>query len=180
MGTKGIAATTLRSVAASTGLAARYLAESFPTIADLHVAVFDEIVAEVESRGMAAIARPAANTYHRARAALAAVTSVVLDDPRKGRIVLIESASSPTLGHRRIAEARRIAALVGHVARNTAGVDAELLDLQITTQFVIGGVGEALTAVLLGEIETERDHLVDRLTDLLFVTLNGARQPVNH
>jgi len=181
MGTVGTAATTVRSVAATTGLAARYLAESFATIDDLHLAVFDEIVAEIESRGMAAIAGPATNTYERARSALATVTSILLDDPRKGRIILIESVSSPVLGPRRIAEARRIAALVGHVARNTARADVELLDLQITTQFVIGGVGEALTAALLGEIATDRDHLIDRLTALLFVALNehsAHRSPV--
>lgn len=38
MGTRGIPATTLRGVAERSGLAARYFAESFPTIEDLHVA----------------------------------------------------------------------------------------------------------------------------------------------
>jgi AcrR family transcriptional regulator len=175
MGTKGIAATTLRGVAALSGVAARYFSESFDSIEELHVAVFDQITAEVEAQGMAAIAAASGGPKGQARAALGAVTDLLLDDRRKGRIILIESASSLALGRRRLAEAQRFAALVRAVASNAA--HAELLDIPLTAQFVLNGVAGALTAVLTGEINTDRGYLVDRLTDLLFTTINGVRSP---
>lgn len=175
MGTKGVAATTLRGVAAEAGVAARYFSESFACIDDLHIAVFDEVVAEIEARGMAAIAAAPTKPKAQARAALAAVTDLLLDDRRKGRVVLIESGTSPILGPRRLADAHRLAALVGATASNAAS--AELVDLQLTAQYALHGVAGALTCVLSGEIDVDREYLVDRLTELLFMTINGARSP---
>jgi len=170
MGTKGVAATTLRGVATLSGVAARYFAESFATIDDLHVAVFNEIAAEIEANGLAAIAGTTGGPRAQARAALGAVTDLLLDDRRKGRVVLIESASSPVLGPRRLAEGIRFGTLVSAAASNAAS--AELLDIQLTAQFVNSGVAGVLISVLTGEIEIDRDYLVDRLTDLLFLTIN--------
>ena len=173
MGTKGIPATTLRGVAEQAGLAARYFAESFPTIEDLHIAVFDEIVAELEERGLAAIADTDGGPRARSRAALGALADLLLADARKGRVVLIESGSSPVLGPRRLAEAQRFAGIVAGL--NESGSELRPLDLQLAAQFVIGGVGETLTAVLVGAITVDRDELIDMLNDLLFAALRGVR-----
>ncbi|QPG72200.1 TetR/AcrR family transcriptional regulator [Mycolicibacterium mucogenicum DSM 44124] len=173
MGTKGIPATTLRGVAEQAGLAARYFAESFPTIEDLHIAVFDEIVAELEERGLAAIADTDGGPRARSRAALGALADLLLTDARKGRVVLIESGSSPVLGPRRLAEAQRFAGIVAGL--NESGSELRPLDLQLAAQFVIGGVGETLTAVLVGAITVDRDDLIDMLNDLLFAALRGVR-----
>ncbi|WP_051635015.1 MULTISPECIES: TetR/AcrR family transcriptional regulator [unclassified Mycobacterium] len=173
MGTKGIPATTLRGVAEQAGLAARYFAESFPTIEDLHIAVFDEIVAELEELGLAAIADTDGGPRARSRAALRALADLLLTDARKGRVVLIESGSSPVLGPRRLAEAQRFAGIVAGL--NETGSELRPLDLQLAAQFVIGGVGETLTAVLVGAITVDRDDLIDMLNDLLFAALRGVR-----
>ena len=165
MGTGGIAATTVRGVAEAAGLAPRYLAESFPTIEDLHVAVFERIADEIETTCLAAIAQAPDAPRAQARAALATLTDMMLGDRRKGRVMLIESASSPALGPHRRAGARRFAAILSGLAR---GPGEELLDDRLAAHFVIGGVSESLAAVLAGEVDAERDQLVDRLTDLLF------------
>jgi len=176
MGTKGVAATTLRGVATLSGVAARYFAESFASIEDLHVAVFNEIAAEIEAQGLAAIAATPGGPKAQARAALGAVTDLLLDDRRKGRIVLIESGSSPALGPRRLAEGIRFGTLISMAATNAAS--AELLDIKLTAQFVNSGVAGVLISVLTGEIDIDRDYLVDRLTDLLFITINTAPAPL--
>ena len=173
MGTKGIPATTLRGVAEQSGLAARYFAESFPTIEDLHIAVFDDIVAELEQRGLAAIADTEGGPRARSRAALGALVDLVLTDSRKGRVILIESAASAALGPRRLAEAQRFAGIVAELSGS--GSDVRPIDLQLAAQFVIGGVGETLTAVLVGAISVEREYLIDMLNDLLFAALRGVR-----
>jgi AcrR family transcriptional regulator len=173
MGTKGIAATTLRGVAERAGLAARYFAESFPTIEDLHLAVFDSIMAEVEERGLAAIADTEGSPRARARAALSALADVALTDRRKGRIVLIEAVSSTALGPRRLAEAQRFAGIVAGLSGSET--NPEPLDVQLAAQFVIGGVAETLTAVLVGAITIDREHLIDMLNELLFASLRAVR-----
>jgi hypothetical protein len=68
-----------------------------------------------------------------------------------------------------------LATVVGATAGNAASTD--LVDLQLTAQFALNGVAGALTCVLAGEIDIDREDLVDRLTDLLFTTINGARCP---
>ena len=175
MGTKGIPATTLRGVAERAGLAARYFAESFPTIEDLHIAVFDDIVAELEQRGLAAIADTEGGPRARSRAALGALADLVLTDQRKGRVILIESGSSPALGPRRLAEAQRFAGIVAGLN----GPGGSATDLRLAAQFVIGGVGETLTAVLLGAIKVDREHLIDMLNELLFASLRAVRPPAD-
>ncbi|MDR3664788.1 MAG: TetR/AcrR family transcriptional regulator [Mycobacterium sp.] len=178
MGTKGIAATTLRGVAEEAGLAARYFAESFPAIEDLHIAVFDAIMAEVEERGLAAIATTEGSPRARSRAALSALADVALTDRRKGRIVLIESVSSTALGPRRLTEAQRFAGIVAGLSGSDE--DPQSLDLRLAAQFVIGGVAEALTAALIGAIVVDREQLIDKLNDLLFASLRGIRTTAQH
>lgn len=176
MGTRGIAATTVRGVSDAAGLAPRYLAESFPTIENLHIAVFERIADEIETACLAAIAQAPDNPRARTWAALAALTDLMLGDPRKGRVMLTESASSPALGPHRRAGAQRFAAILADLARGGPG-DRELLEDRLAAHFIIGGVSEALAAVLAGEIDIDRSHLIDRLTALLFGVTVGSRSP---
>jgi AcrR family transcriptional regulator len=180
MGTRGIAATTVRGVADLAGLAPRYLAESFPTVEDLHVAVFEGIADEIERACLAAIAHAADEPRIQARAALAALTDLLLGDRRKGQIMLIESASSPALGPRRRAGAQRFAAILTGLAGAAAGpgAEADLLEDRLAAHFVIGGVSEALAAALAGEVEPDRAYLIDGLTALIFGATRGTRQRV--
>src|SRR3546814_9800124 len=57
MGTRGLVGATVRGVAEEAGVAARYFYESFPTVDDLHLAVFDEIAQEALVRSLAALER---------------------------------------------------------------------------------------------------------------------------
>ena len=173
MGTGGVAATTVRGVSEVAGLAPRYLAESFPTIDDLHVAVFERINDEIEDGCLAAIARASDARAAQARAALAALTDLLLGDPRKGRVMLIESASSPALGPRRRAGAQRFAAILAGLVHSPDSGD-DLLEDRLTAHFVLGGVSETLAAALAGDIEVDRNHLVERLTALLVGATVGS------
>ena len=86
---------------------------------------------------------------------------------------MIESGSSPALGPRRLAEAQRFAGIVAGLSES--GSDLRPLDLRLAAQFVIGGVGETLTAVLVGAITVDREQLIDMLNDLLFAALRAVR-----
>lgn len=182
MGERGLAATTVRGVAESSGLAARYFYESFEGIEDLQLAVFDEIAAEAAERSVAALAG-AATDDARVRAVLGEMVDLFLDDPRKGRIALIESITSPVLGPRVLTESTRFAGMVAATASGgdpSGGAEDLPVDLRLAGQFLIGGVAHAIGAVIRGDVEADRDRLVDVLVGLFGAITSdlGLVQPV--
>lgn len=176
MGNRGVAGTTVRGLAEHTGLAARYFYESFDGIEALQLAVFEEIAAEALGRALEALAATADDELARTRAVIAEMVDLMLEDPRKGRITLIESVSSSVLGPRVLEESRRFATLLAITA---AGGDPEAVrgelpvNLRVTAQFLIGGVAHALGAVLQGDLDVDREELVDVLVDL-FLTVDRS------
>ncbi len=181
MGTRGVAGTTVRGVAEETGLAARYFYESFTTIDDLQVAVFDAIAVETLERSLNALARTSAaddatSRAERTHAVLAEMVDLMLEDPRKGRVVLLESLASPAIGARALEESRRFASLLAATASSgdPSATDDVPVELRITAQFMIGGVSQALGAVLQGAIDVDRATLVKTLVQL-FLTVDNSR-----
>lgn len=172
MGERGVAGTTVRGVAEASGLAARYFYESFEGIEALQLAVFEEIAAEAATRAVAALASAADDPEARIRAVLGEMVDLFLEDPRKGRVALIDSVTSPVLGPRVLAESSRFAAMVAATASSgdpAGGVDDLPVDLRLTAQFLIGGVAHAIGAVLRGDVVADRDALVDVLVELFLV-----------
>jgi AcrR family transcriptional regulator len=174
MGTVGAGATTVRAVIETSGLAPRYFYETFAGIDELQVAVFDRVTAEAEQLGLVAMAQAGRSARSRVRAVLSAMVDLMLEDPRKGRVVVVEALGSPALGARRLAEVSRFAGLL---AANSGDVwrGREVGDhaVRITTQFAIGGFAESLALVLQGQLEVDRATLVDDLTEL-FLGLGGS------
>lgn len=173
LGTKGAAATTVRGVTAEAGIAARYFYESFGDIDQFQLAVFEEIAVEAADRALGALAAVPVEEGHptkaRIRAVLAEMVDLMLDDVRKGRVVLIESVASPVLGPRVLAESRRFAGMLAATAASgdPLAVSAELPpDVGVIAQFLIGGVAQTFGAVLNGDLDVERERLVDILVDL--------------
>lgn len=184
MGTRGLAGTTVRGVVEEAGLAARYFYESFAGIEELQVAVFDQIATEAADRALDAVLAaprtvddPSADVRaERTRTVLAAMVDLMVEDPRKGRIAVIESVSSPVLGARVLEESRRFAAMLAATASggDPQGEAAGLPDdLRMTAQFLIGGVAHVFAAALQGDLDADRDHLVAVLTRL-FVAVDDA------
>lgn len=181
MGERGIGATTVRGVAEASGLAARYFYESFEGIEALQVAVFDAIAAEAAERAIAALAAAADDPAARVRAVLGEMVDLFLDDPRKGRVVLIDSVTSPVLGPRVLQESSRFAGMVAATASSgdpAAAADDLPVALRLTAQFLIGGVAQAIGAVLRGEIAADRDQLVDVLVARFLAVVQGLALPV--
>jgi AcrR family transcriptional regulator len=169
MGTRGVAGATVRGVAEASGLAARYFYESFASIEALQLAVFEQIAGEAATRSLGALAAAPDDAAARTRAVLAEMVDLFLQDPRKGRIALLESITSPVLGPRVLEESRRFAGMLAATA--SAGDPAESPEglpvaVRLRAQFLIGGVAHTLGAALQGDIEVERDRLVDVLVEL--------------
>lgn len=179
MGTRGVAAMTVRGVVEESGLAARYFYEGFAGIEALQLAVFDEIAEEAATRAVAAVAQEPDDMTARTRAVLAEMVDLMLGDPRKGRVALVESVASPVLGPRVLEESRRFAGMLAATASSgdpSAESDALPAELRVIAQFLIGGVGHTLGAALHRHIAIQRDQLVDVLVEL-FVRVYASLRP---
>ncbi len=176
MGTRGSGGTTVRGVAEQSGLAARYFYESFGRIEALQLAVFDHVIDEAAQRCLVAFANAPADDRGRIRAVLTEVTDFMLEDPRKGRILVVESAASPELGRRATEATLRFAGMLSAAIEGgdpTADpVDAPAQN-RLVSQFLIGGVASALGAVLQGDIAIDRLQVIDTLV-ALFGTIRDA------
>ncbi|GAB3501723.1 TetR/AcrR family transcriptional regulator [Amycolatopsis cihanbeyliensis] len=176
LGTAGMPGLTVRGVVDRAQLAPRYFYESFSNIDELAIAVFDQVVREMIDTGLAAIAEAGTTLRARVHAGLGAVAGLLTGDPRKGRVLLIESMASPVLAPRRQEAAGTIARLVAEQADgDPAYRPAEAGTTAITARFLVGGFSEALGALIQGPGEQGREAVVDRCTEL-FLACAGAWQ----
>jgi AcrR family transcriptional regulator len=157
----------VRGVLDRAQLAPRYFYESFPGTDALAVAVFEQIVQEVTEAGLAAIGCPGQSLRERVHAGLDSVARLLTDDPRKGRVLLIESVASPVLAPLRNNALRLITQIVAEQAHQTLPAESADPDvLGITARFLVGGFSETLAAHIQDPASHRRETIVDHCTEL--------------
>jgi AcrR family transcriptional regulator len=155
MGTEGATSVTVRSVCRAAALTDRYFYESFADRDALLLAVFDEVAAEFGSALIEVVGQPHADDAALARAAVAAFLDVMVDDPRKGRVLLLEPMTTPTLSERGLTVAPMFVALVS--AQLGDAVDAERALLTATA--VVGALTSLFIRWLDGTLPVDRAAL---------------------
>jgi len=169
----------VRKVIERSGLAPRYFYDHFPDIDALQVAVFDSLIAEAEQRGLAVVATGPKRPRDRIRLVLADMVALMLDDPRKGHVLLIGSLGSEALRVRRAEELRRFAGLlVANSPGSWAGQAPDAQHVRTTALFAMGGFAETVAAALQGDADVDREQLVDDLTELFLGTAWALRRMV--
>src|SRR5262245_7843006 len=118
IGTQGWANTTVRGVCRQAGLTERYFYESFPDHEALLLAVYEHILVEGIQVVLTAAAAAPHDVRLTARAGIAAAVELLIDDPRKGRILVLEATANETLQRRRQQAVRAQAALLSEVAKD--------------------------------------------------------------
>lgn len=166
LGTEGLAATTVRGVCQRARLNPRYFYESFASLDDLAVAVYDRIVEQLTAEVRSALAASPPGRRARARAAVDCIVGFVDGDRRRARVLYVEAVGNATLSRRRAATGRT---LVDWVVRDRTGPpsggphDPRAV---LAAAVVVGGFNEALVAWLDGQIALSRERLVDDATAL--------------
>lgn len=154
--------TTMTAVCAEAGLSERYFYESFRGLDDALTAVLDSIAAEIEQSREAAIATAGDDPVAVVHAAIEAFVQLLVDDPRKGRVAVIEASAMPQLRPRRTALLRRFAHLAAESADELLGDrGSNRLDDEIAGLIFIGGMAEMVTAWLDDALEATPTELVD-------------------
>jgi AcrR family transcriptional regulator len=159
-GTRGIAATSIGEICDQAGLTKRYFYESFHTIEELAVAVFDQVTGRLAEQIAPAII---AGGGRDPRPALTAHAHALLGDPRIVRLLAIESRTT-ALTARRAGFARRAVDLW---FTNTTGQDGAVDPrLQLRAYAYAGAIAEVGLASINGELELTPEQLIDELVAL--------------
>ena len=159
---------TMTAVCAEAGLIERYFYESFANLDEALVATLDAIAVEIEERVSAAADEAevaGAAPADRVRASVLAFVALLEDDPRKGRVAIVEAGALPALRPRRTA-------LLRHFAHRSAEDATEVMGLRPPTAaeseigglLFIGGMAELFTAWLDGVLEATPTEMVDAAT----------------
>lgn len=154
--------TTMTGICAAAGLSERYFYESFRHLDEALTAVLDAIATEIEQTTQAAAQAAGDDPAARVHASVAAFVQLLVDDPAKGRVAIIESVGMPALRGRRTE-------LLRHFAHRTAEEAHELIGLprrgsheeEIAGLLFIGGMAELITAWLDGVLEATPEELVE-------------------
>ncbi|HEX4190013.1 MAG TPA: TetR/AcrR family transcriptional regulator [Marmoricola sp.] len=159
---------TMTAICASAGLIERYFYESFANLDDALVAVLDSIAEEIEERTQAAatsVDAAGGDAAERVRASVLAFVTLLQDDPRKGRVAIVEAGALPGLRHRRTALLRHFAHRSAEEAVATIGLRPPSgTEGEVGGLLFIGGMAELITAWLDGAIEATAEEIVDAAT----------------
>jgi AcrR family transcriptional regulator len=154
--------TTMTAVCAEAGLSERYFYESFSGLDAVLEAVMNDIAAEIEETSRAAADEAGEDPEARVRASIRAFVQLLLDDPRKGRVAIVESVAVPKLRKRRTELLRHLAHQSALEARERLGrPDRSETDDETAGLLFIGGMAELVTAWLDGTLTASPDEIVD-------------------
>ena len=154
--------TTMTRICAEAGLSERYFYESFRNLDEALTAVLDSIAVEIEERTLAAADEAGEDPAERVLASVRAFVELLLDDPRKGRVAIIEAGAMPALRHRRTELLHHFAQRAAEEARVLSGGPRRSEhDDEIAGILFVGGMAELITRWLSGTLEATPEELVE-------------------
>ena len=159
-----ISAVTVRSVCRHAGLAARYFYESFADKEEFVAAVFDWVVADLAATTQAAVAAVPAPEQN--RAGMANIVRTIAGDARVGRLLFSTRLANQVIVRKRAESSALFAMLSGQHVGDALHVPANDR-IKAAAHFVVGGVGQTISAWLAGDVRLDPDQLVDQLAALL-------------
>lgn len=158
---------TVRAICREAGVGVRYFYEGFTDKDDFVGAVFDWVIADIAATTQAAAAAAAAAARkNRTRAVMAEIVRTVDGDARVGRLLFSSQLSNAVVVRKRAESGALFAMLSGqHVSAALRRDENERI--KATAHFVVGGVGQTISAWLDGELALAPDQLVDQLTAII-------------
>lgn len=162
---EGRSGATMTAICAKAKLTERYFYESFTSRDELLQKVLDRIADEIRDAGLDALRTSTGPLEERARNAITAFVTILTDDPRKGRVAMIQSAAFEPLRTYRRAALRGFAQMVADEATLMYGDRAwPPHQGEINGLLFVGGLAELVTAWLNDEIAITPEEIVDAAT----------------
>ncbi|HEV7974127.1 TetR/AcrR family transcriptional regulator [Amycolatopsis sp.] len=161
LGTEGTAAVSVRAVCRHAKLTERYFYESFSDRENLVLAVYEHVGA-LAHRALAEAVRETSDPEALAEAAVTSFVELMVDDPRKGRVLLLAPMTDPALSQRGVELLPSFAELVR--GQLSSGDD---LERQMVAIGLVGALGNVFIAYLNGSLKVSRDRLVSHCVRLV-------------
>ena len=154
LGTEGTAAVSVRAVCRQAKLTERYFYESFADREELVAAVYEHVGEEARQVLVDAV-MAAPSPEQRAELAVRAFVELIVDDPRKGRVLLLAPLTDPALTRRGLHLLPAFAALVGEQLSRGDETDRQLVAIGL-----VGALSNVFIAYLDGSLRVTRERLV--------------------
>lgn len=166
VGERGWARLSMTAICRRAGLTERYFYESYPNLGALQRDLLDRVAAEARDVALAALAQDHDHTADRLRAVLHGLLALLIGDPRKGQVALMDGLSDGELQLRRREILRGFEQLlIDHAATLIApGGDPAHTELMAAT--LVGATDEIFCRRLLGTLSATDEQLVDHLVGL--------------
>lgn len=155
---------TVRAICGQAGVSARYFYESFTDKHQLVAAVFDWVIADIAATTQAAVA--SAPRAEQNRAGITNLVRTIAGDDRVGRLLFNAQLSNPVLARKRAELGGVFAQLTSRHVRDAYELP-ENESIKAMMHFVVGGVGQTISAWLSGDIQLTQSQLVDQITRII-------------
>lgn len=163
LGDEDGSAVTVRAVCRAAGLTERYFYESFTDRDAFVLAVYEYVGAQAHQALVDAVPDSSQDSRKRAEAAVTAFVRLMLDDPRKGRVLLLAPTTDLALSARGVALLPAFASLV----REQLPPRTDETDREMTAIGFVGALTHLFIAYLNGMLQVSREALIDHCVRLL-------------
>ncbi|KAA9151326.1 TetR/AcrR family transcriptional regulator [Amycolatopsis acidicola] len=163
LGTGGSAAVSVRAVCRQSKLTERYFYESFADREELVLAVYEHVAGQARQALIDAVPEKTAAPAARAKAAVTAFVELMVDDPRKGHVLLLAPITDPALSARGVALLPSFAALVREQLPETM----DEAERELTAVGLVGALTNLFTSYLGGALKVSRVRLIEHCVRLL-------------
>ncbi|SNR54555.1 transcriptional regulator, TetR family [Haloechinothrix alba] len=167
LGTDGTGAVSVRAVCRTARLTERYFYENFTDRDALLVAVYEHVARQAHHALVDAVHGARPDVDARARAAVSAFVELILDDPRKGTVLLLAPQTDPVLGKR----GNELLPTFADLVREHLPSGTDPAERKMTALGLVGALANLFIAYLAGSLDVARDHLVEHCVRLV---LNAA------
>jgi AcrR family transcriptional regulator len=166
-GAQGYAGSSIRAVSAAASLNSRYFYESFASREDLLYHVYQRAVRDVATAVIEATAQ-AETVEDQAREGLRASWTVLTEDRRKARVIVIEVVGvSERLERLRRENRHAFADILVNNAMSIAGDGIQLrMDPVLTARSLMGAAMEVLVDWIHGDVAASPEEIVEHLTKM--------------
>lgn len=162
LGAQDGAAVGVRAVCRAAALTERYFYESFSDRDDFVRAVYDQVGRQAREALVQAVGS-AGSPNERAAAAVSAFVELMVDDPARGRVLLLAPLTEPALGGQGLELAPAFVVLVHEQLSQLADPD----ERQMTAVGLVGALTSLFIGFLDGTITAPRERLVAHCVGLL-------------
>lgn len=163
LGSEGTTAVSVRAVCRTSKLTERYFYESFADRDALMLAVYEHVADLARDALLAAVNDAPQQVTDLVRAAVTAFVELIIDDPRKGTVLLLAPQTDPALIRRGSELLPTFTALI-HDQLPNALDDAER---RLIAVGLVGALTNLFTNYLNGALEVPRERLIEHCVRLL-------------